>query len=216
MFPCDHMNMSRRPGLAYQYAFDWLAGQLQTVGGSSACLVPSLFQGVELLRRLPKITFLDPILTEIDLARTELGFSQNEQETIDGSFAAIAWAEPRRGDEEHLAMLVERLAFQGRLYIVAGGPLARFLAEQRSNNEDLLPASHIRKRLKKFDLRLVHAFGLYGFGSISWHYAGQALGGLGRQNWQDRCHYGMRRAYVVHGRGHSNTALVCLTVEHSA
>ena len=124
-----------RPGLAYCQAFDWLAMQLQATDGPVAALAPRTFHGAELLRRLPHLPFLAPLPRGLRRAAASLGLAPpTEIRSLPGSLRAIAWTEPASDDVCQLDRLKVVLHSGGHLYLVAPGPLGRFLAEHRQDD----------------------------------------------------------------------------------
>lgn len=100
-------NAYQRPGLAYQHAFDWLAVQMQGIEGPYAGLVPSVFQGVELLRRLPEIPFMNPVPLGLVEASLALGLNHVAAADKREELAAVAWVEPRLKDVTNLTCITK-------------------------------------------------------------------------------------------------------------
>lgn len=210
------VDLCRRPGLAYQHAFDWLAVQLQAIDGPIVALVPSEFQGIELLRRLPDISFLNPMPTGLGEVGAGLGLDRVAAANERGKFAAVAWVEPRQEDVSCLEQIRQRLLVNGHIFLVAGGQLASFLAERRQQEALFLTSAEVKNAFKQAGFTVTTQFGLHGPRAILWHYLGEAAGRLGQPHWQDRCHYGMRRAFVKTGFGQEMSALTCMAAERRA
>lgn len=211
-------NPIQRPGLAYQHAFDWLATHLHAAGGSVACLAPSVFHGTELLRRLPSTPFLVPVPAGLETAALALGIESIQTiPSNQASLAAVAWIEPPGDDIKQLDRLHHILQPDGRLYLITGGKLARFLAERRRQKEEnpFLNEAKAIQNLPRYGFRLVRRVGIQGLTAVAWHYAGVMTGRLGNNAWQDRCHFGMRRAFVEQDDPRF-VALTCLVAERAA
>lgn len=205
-----------RPGLAYQHAFDWLAVRLANTG-PAACLAPSTFCAVEMLRRLPELPFLEPLPDGLDPAATALGCrSPGTIDPKEGELAAVAWLEPATKDLERLDDLAQILSPTARLYLIAGGPLARFLAERRTgaNGQASLLNDRVAKRtLQQHGFLIKERLGWHGLQAIGFHTLAQVALCLGRRHRRDRFHYAMRRAFGVRGSGRHLVALTCLSAE---
>lgn len=203
-----------RPGLAYQHAFDWLAVQLHSTPGPVAALVPAAFHAAELLRRLPCISLLPPLPEHLTQVGTALGNHPVTPQPENNSFSAIGWVEPLSNDAGHLQLLAQGLEPGGRLYLIAGGPLSRFLTDRRQRNDaDYLSAHRAQSLLKQHGFRVVQRLGVHGPRAIGWHYAGEAAYRLGRPAWRDRAHFAMRRDFVEPGAANQLAALVLITAK---
>jgi hypothetical protein len=212
--PPEHLTIAR-PGLAYQYAFDWLAVQLQAAHGPVAALVTAAFHGCELLRRLPNLQFLEPLPPMLGSKALSLDINPVHTVTESTPLTAAAWVEPLRQDSHLLPTLQQQIQPGGRLYLVAGGRLARFLTERQQigNGYAFWSANEIQVALIQSGWRVQSVFGLHGLTATAWHYLGELYGRLGQIHWRDRCHYAMRRAFVEKDRRPGFTALACLTAE---
>lgn len=209
-------NPIHRPGLAYQHGFDWLAVQLQATIGPIAALVPGAFHAGELLRRLPMLSLLPPAPDGLDQVSAALGAAPTVLEPEPGTLATIAWVEPAVGDLALLAQLQAWLQPRGRLYLVAGGRLSRFLAERRAEQDSqMLDARKAVAQLRRHGFRIRQQLGLHGPRAIGWHYAGEAAGWFGKTALRDRAHFAMRRDFVEAGLGQHLAALTLVTAEHS-
>lgn len=205
-----------RPGLAYQHAFDWLAVQLQATTGPFAALAPGAFHAGELLRRLPMLSLLPPAPDGLDQVSAVLGATPTLSEPEPGTLAAIAWVEPAAGDVAQLAQLQAWLQPRGRLYLVAGGRLSRFLAERRADQDNrLLDARKAVAQLRRHGFRIRQQLGLHGPRAIGWHYAGEAAGRFSKTALRDRAHFAMRRDFVEAGLSQHLSALTLITAECS-
>lgn len=204
------------PGLAYRHAFDWLAVQLQAAGGPVAALVPRIFHGVELLRRLHHLPFLDPLPEGFPQAIAALGLPVPiEMHPCSGPLRAIAWPEPAVRDVALLEPLQAALHPGGYLYVLAPGRLGRFLSEHRlSQKGRLLSARRALGLLRSHGLRVHQSLGLHGCRAVTHHYAGQVALRLGRLDWWERCHFAMRRDFVERGlAAHRLSALSLIVAE---
>lgn len=203
------IDVIRKPGLAYQEAFDWLAVRLQAMDGAVACSVAADWQLAEMARRLPRVPTLNNGSAGRELFHA-LGLQQPEM--LPGLLDAIALVEPAKLPPASL----ERLKPGGRLFIVAGGRLARFLAERRGGAAT--PPMSERALVgvtRGIGLRVVERLGIHPPAAVLHHYAGEAALALGRRDWRDRCHCAMRRDFVAVGLSVSWSALVCLTLEYA-
>lgn len=205
----------RRPGLVYQYAFDWLAVQLSATSGHAAALVSTLFHGVELMRRLSALPFLEPLPPELIRGGLALGVSPLHTLAGETEAAALAWLEPRRADAAQMPTIRQRLQPGGLLYLLAAGPLARFLAERQQNEAagDPWPAAEALTTLTAAGFRLQSAFALHGLEAVAWHCLGEGCARLGQRHWRDRAHFAMRRAFVTPFSPYRPFAIACLTLE---
>lgn len=201
----ERIDEIRVPGLAYQHALDWLAVRLHSSPGTVACVAPAAWQVQELQRRLPAVHTL-PIEP--------------------GSCAAVAWLEPQHHAAGEFGEIVRGLQSGGRVHLVVGGLLARFLNERRAAGErtPMLSQAGAQRMLQQHGFSITERIGLHGWRSIGWHGLAGAAAAAGRHDWQDRCHYAMRRAFVetlptgsAVGRGAAPApvALLCLTAERA-
>jgi hypothetical protein len=208
----------RRPGLAYQHAFDWLALHLQAAGGPVAALAPQTFHGAELLRRLPYLPFLPPLPRGLARAAASLGLSApTGSDPSAGPFHAVAWAEPPAEAGTRLSALARSLHPGGRLYLLAPGPLGRFLAERRHNSWDpRLPARQALRLLASRGWRIRQHLGLHGPRAVVHHYLGRLAARLGHNHRRDRRHFALRRDFVETGLSLRLAALILIAAEKPA
>jgi len=203
------IDIIRKPGLAYQEAFDWLAVRLHAMDGPVACSVAADWQLAEMARRLPRVPTLHSEAAGRELFHA-LGLP--EPEISPGLLGAIALVEPAKFPPASF----ERLKPGGRLFVVAGGRLARFLAERRGR----AATSPMSERAlvgvaRGIGFRVIERLGIHPPAAVLHHYAGEAALALGRRDWRDRCHCAMRRDFVTVGPLVSWSALVCLTLEYA-
>jgi hypothetical protein len=200
---------TRRPGLAYQLAFDWLAVRLHAAG-PVVYYVGTTWQLSEMARRLPHVTALiDPAARAA--AAASLGLPELPGDEA-GSLQAVALIEPAVLPRE----VIDRLGPGGRLYVVAAGPLARFLAERRDGSGAPLGARAVASAARAAGFRVVERLGIHPPAAVLAHYAGEAALALGRRDWRDRRHFAMRRDFVTTGPAVAWSALVCLGLEREA
>ena len=186
-----------RPGLAYQYAFDWLATRLAFKPALSACFTVDGFHKAEMEQRLcglKMLTFGAAGSFALGKPVTDLGVVM----PLVNEFA--------------IESCVASLRENGRIHLITTGPLAAFLAENRAANGAYVSASDAISEFQRAGFRVVEKFGLHGLQAIFWHYVGKVAAKLGRFDWQDRCHYAMRRDFVVMN-SQNLVALVCVTLE---
>ena len=205
------------PGLAYRHAFDWLAVRLQAHEGAAGCLAPTAFHAAELLRRMPAVPFIEPAPEGLHQATAALGLDPAATVPPEpASLAAIAWLEPDTTTIERLGEIRQALRPDGRLYVIAGGALVRFLTERRIgllDGKEYVGDRRCTNTLARSDFRIVERVGWHGMTAIAWHYMGEVAGRVGRSDWRDRYHYAMRRAFGVHGPRQQLVALTCLAAE---
>ncbi|MBE2234082.1 MAG: hypothetical protein IAE85_11355 [Anaerolinea sp.] len=201
------IDVTHRPGLAYQQAFDWLAVCLHAADGMVAYGAAAPWQWLELAHRLPHTATLSraPAARE---ALAALGLA--EAAPASGLLAAVGLVEPA----EVGPALFDRLSADGRLHVVTGGRLARFLAERRgSAAASPMSARELAASARTAGFHVVERLGIHPPAAVWQHYAGEAVLALGRRDWRDRRHCAMRRDFVVGGPAASWSALVCLTLE---
>ncbi len=181
-----------RPGIAFQYAFDWLAVALRHCEGPVGYIEGSDFQTAELLRRMGSIK---PVLPNSGTF----------------TYSGIAWMEPCNEDLDILPQIKQCLASDGQLYIISGGLFSRFLEERRkAPNVNHANERDIHALLKKSGLVAKERFGIHGIRAIVWHQLGTIAARLGFEHLRDRCHYAMRRDFITR---RAPAALVCLTAK---
>lgn len=206
------LDVTQRPGLAYQYAFDWMAVQLHTPAGLVAAIANLDWQQLEIRRRLPGIALPDVANGDAHARR---------EATLDGlagysgeRWAAVGWVEPMTADRPTFEKLYQCVLPYGRLFVIAHGYLARFLIEQRqANQRAVLRAMQVEAVAGEAGFHLVGRFGLHPPRAIIHHYRGAMAAALGRRDVRDRCQAAMRRDMVVGPSMSSRSALVCLTLE---
>ena len=183
----DPLDPIRRPGLAYQHAFDWLAVSLHAAGGPVACVAASPRQMAEMARRLPDLP---------------------GPETDTGPLAAAALMLPAGFDPA----LVRRLRPDGRLYAVVPGRLARFMADWERGRPAMSERSFIAAA-RENGFAVVERIAIHPPRAIVQHYAGELALRAGSRAARDRRHFAMRRDMVTAGRPAALSALICLTLE---
>ena len=183
----DPLDPIRRPGLAYQHAFDWLAVGLHAAGGPVACAVAAPWQMAEMAGRLP-----------------ELPKAEAETDPL----AAVGLVLPAAVDPA----LLGRLRPDGRLYAVVAGPLARFTADWQPNAPTLSERSFIAAA-RENGFAVVERIAIHPPRAIVQHYAGELALRAGSRVARDRRHFAMRRDMVTAGRPAALSALICLTLE---
>lgn len=203
--------------MAYRHAFDWLAVHLQAHEGAVGCLAPTTFHAAELLRRVPAAPFIEPVPEGLHEASAALGLDPVATVPPEAaSLAAIAWLEPDTTTIERLGEIRRALRPEGRLYVLAGGALVRFLAERRVgllDGKEYVGDRRCKKSLARGNFRIVERVGWHGLASIAWHCMAEAAGRVGRPDWRDRYHYAMRRAFRERGSRQQLVALTCLAAE---
>lgn len=204
----------RRPGLAYQHAFDWLAVELQCTAGPVVALAPAAFHAAELLRRLPALALLPPAPDGLEQVAAALGANPALLEPAPRTLAAIAWAEPEAGSAGQFEQVRAWLQPRGRLYLVTGGRLGRFLAERRAGQGGhLLDARDATALLRRHGFRIQQQVGLHGPRAIAWHSGGEMARRLGKPARRDRAHFAMRRDFVEASACRRAAALTLITAE---
>lgn len=187
----------RRPGLAYQHAFDWLAVQLASTPGPIAALAPTLFLATELIRRLPHVTLLQPLPSDINSAAITLDVPGQLTPPATGALSALALLEPLTTDLVEAHRYQSLLHPEGHLYIIIGGGLASFLTEHRRiRRAHLATYQDAITALEKADFRIREQMQLHGPRAIVWHLISQFASRLKMTHWQDRFHFAMRRDFV--------------------
>jgi hypothetical protein len=201
----------QRPGLAYQHGLDWLAVNLGNAPGPIACLISSHFHLIEMLRRLPDISLLTPVPEDLEIAAKMVSLSRPRiAEPNERGFAAVAWLEPCAEHRVVLPWLRRILSPEGRLFVVAGGRLGRFLTDRRRPDfahRDHLHAPRVMPMLKHSGFNVQASVGWQDLRATGWHYLGEAARRLGRPDIRDRCHFAMRARF---SNGHPAAGLVAL------
>jgi hypothetical protein len=198
----------RRPGLGYQYAFDWLAVSLYAAGDPVAYAVGAEWQLAEMARRLPRIPALD--MSPAVRAAVAAALGLPDIPAADGeSLRAVGIIEPA----DLPRRLFDRLEPGGCLYAVTGGVLARFLAERRGAEEHSpLGERALVATARTAGFRVVARLGVHSPAAVMHHYAGRMALAAGRRDVHDRCQHAMRRAMVTFSAA-GLAALVCLALE---
>lgn len=207
----DALDVTTRPGLAYQHAFDWLAVRLSAAVGPAAYAVAAGWQLREMAGRLPGIPALAGDAAGRDAVAAALGWPEIRDDA-GGPLQAVALVEPPALPRPAL----DRLQPGGRLYVVSGGRAARFLAERRGSNRPVLSEKEVAALARAEGLRVVERLGLHPPAAVLAHYAGEAALAFGRRDWRDRRHHAMRRDFVTTGPTTGWSALVCLALERGA
>jgi hypothetical protein len=133
--------------------------------------------------------------------------------TVDvGPLRAVGLIEPARLPRQ----ITDRLEPGGRLYVVSGGVLGRFLAERRGE-KGYSPLSEraLVATARAAGFRVVARHGVHSPAAVMHHYAGRVALAAGRQDIHDRRQHAMRRAMVAFPAV-GLSALVCLTLERGA
>lgn len=189
----------KRPGLAFQYAFDWLAQHLHATNGPTACIVNQPMYESEMMSRIPSL----PILPK-----------ENFKGSAKLMLPAIGWVLPQKKGADSLATIKPWLQIGGTLHVIAAGPLVSFLSERQGNGR-YIATSQIMRANPLTGWKVRERFGLHGAHGVMWHLLATAVGTFGLTSWQDRCHFGMRRSFVERGFGRSFVALSCITLERT-
>jgi len=205
------IDVTRRPGLAYQHAFDWLAVHLHSTDGPAAYAIGAEWHLAEMASRLPAVpTFgsnaasLAPVSVALRLASIPLAELAGER------WAAVGLVEPERIERT----LLDSISPGGRLYVIAGGRLARFLAERKAQDgHRSMTAIEVVAEVRAAGFRVVERLGIHPPAAIFEHYAGMTAMAFGRRDARDRRHFAMRRSMVTGGRAAALSALVCLAME---
>lgn len=201
----------RRPGLAYQIAFDWLAARLYAAGGPAAYAAGAVWHVAEMARRLPGVPALGATATARMAVAAALGLPD-----IPASDTSQLWAVGLIEPVEALREIFDRLEPGGRLYVVAGGALARFLAERRADDEfRSLSERAFVATARAAGFRVIELLGVHPPSAILQYYAGELALAAGRRDMRDRCQAAMRRAMPANGPAANLSALVCLTMERA-
>lgn len=209
----QHVGWVERPSLEYQHAFDCCAVALQPIAGSIAVLASHPFYGRELAARLDGRQARFFATPAWDLAPEEMrawlgaeGTStQTDLESVAASgVVAAVWAEPEReGGRKVLARIEGVMAPAGRLYVVASGPLRRYLPEWQSRawGAAQCPAGYraTLRWLRMAGWQVEARYGFHGPRSVLWGLAVRCAAAGGRRDWADRCLAAMRAHYVVQG-----------------
>jgi hypothetical protein len=215
------LDVTHRPGLAYQYAFDWLAVQLHASPGPVAAIAGPAWQLLEIRRRLPDIALLDladaNARPHADAQRVAEVLPQSHSvASSDKLWATVSWIEPAATDRPTFDKLRHCLLPYGRLLLVANGRLGRRLAEQRRDgHRATLRAAEVEAMAAEAGFHLVGRFGLHPPRALLHHYRGELALAMGRRDVCDRRQAAMRRDMVAGPSGAGRAALVCLTLERA-
>ncbi len=207
-------DVTRRPGLVYQHALDWLA--LQLSGGAQwSCVTSSLLAGSELIHRVPQVSFARSLPPRSDEFCRAMGRQPaSNVQPANGSLDAVAWLEPVEEDREVISQFRHWLRPGGYVYVVTGGWLARFLYERRTiQRDDFLAVTEVTRLLTYHGFQIRGQIGIQGLRAVWWHYLSFLARLLSRPDWQDRCHFAMRRDFVSGHVRSSLFAMNCLTAQ---
>lgn len=212
------MNLDRRLGLPYQYAFDWLSVSLYHNKGLIACWVRSPWQHLELSQRLPHSRFLsNPALST---HRTAALFERSEDELVDSeahTWAAAGIVEPDRSARESVRTLMASVATNGQVFMIVHGILGRFISENRhfNGNSRVFSVPDAEQLAAETGFRVTERFGVHSVQAIIHHYLSELYLRAGRRDKRDRRHFMMRRDMLVSAAAPNLSALVCLKMEHA-
>lgn len=205
--------------MAYQNAFNWLAMELNKYGDKIACQTSSNAVAAEILIRLPHVSFLAPY--PIDLATVAYSFICGKHQldrSTDRHFKAVAWIEPSKQDLYYLNGLNQSIGATGRLYLISGGPLARFMADRRTmlNGRTIyLNIKTITTVLQKSGFHIISQESWQDVQSVTWYFAGRLTRWIGRYDWGDRFWAASRRTFRERSWCHHLATLHGLVAELS-
>lgn len=207
------IDITQRPGLAYQHAFDWLAVRLHSAQGPVAYAIGGDWHLAEMASRLPAVPTFGSNAVSMTPVSVALGLASIPTAELTGeSWAAVGLVEPERIEQT----LLDSIPPGGRLYVVAGGRLARFLAERKAQDgHRSMTAIEVVAEARAAGFRVVERLGIHPPAAILEHYAGAAAMAFGRRDARDRRHFAMRRSMVTGGRAAGLSALVCLAMERA-
>lgn len=207
------MDLVRRPGLAYQHAFDWLAVKLYSTDGPAVYAVGSDWQLSEMASRLPNVPTLSSDAATVEAVSRALGLTGIRMVELAGeTWAAVGLVEPERIERGFL----DSIPPGARLYVVAGGRLARFLAERKTaGGRQPMTANSVVGAAQAAGFRVIEFIAIHPLPAILEHYAGVSAVTLGRRDIRDRRHFAMRRAMVANSQAAMLSALVCLALERA-
>lgn len=211
------LDVTQRPGLAYQHAFDWLAVNLYAAAGPTAYKVNSARHLLQMARRLPEVPALDADPAWWPMVATALGVDKPAGSGIDDClWTAIGLAEPGLSERGLFDSLRQSLWPGGYLYVIAGGPMSRFLEERRRDGTPILDGPAVVAAARAASFRVVQQLDLHPPAAVVAHYSGEAALALGRRDWRDRRHFAMQRDFVSSRSAAGLSALVCLALERGS
>jgi hypothetical protein len=202
------IDVTRRPGLAWQHAYDWLAVRLYAAAEPVACSAGTAQHLAELARRLPSMPFLTAGAAMRAKVAAALGLAEIRLAESASTLNTLGLVEPTAGD---LALL-DQVRPGGRLYVVGGGELARFLAD-RQDGAPLLTRRVLLRMARAAGFVPVERLYVQPPAAVAQHYAGELALRAGRRAARDRRHFAMRRDMVTDNPAAGPAALVCLTLE---
>jgi hypothetical protein len=202
----------RRPSLEFRYTFDYCAMHAYQRRAASALLVSSPLYAYEMLHRLYNfnatlIPTADWWATKDESFLSSLGMDTPPIQSLEGQtdmVKTVIWAAPQADDVESiLASIHKILDPDGKLYIIAGGTLSRFLEGVLHFDDQAvgLPVNYrqLIQSLKHHQYHIETIQGFHGLISIIWSYAFRLMNALGKPHLADRCFYRMRATYAVDG-----------------
>lgn len=211
------LDITQHAGLVYQHAFDWLAANLHVADGPAAYKVSSAWQLLEMARRLPEVPALDPDPAWQSVVAQALGCEERTVSGIDGSlWAAIGLVEPRLADQHLFESFRQSLRPGGHLFVIADGPMSRFLEERRRDSDPMPAEAKVIAAARAVGFRVVQRLGVHTPAAVARHYIGEVALVGGWRAACDRQHFAMRRAMVTSGPSATLSALVCLTLERGS
>lgn len=205
------------PSLAYHWAFDLCAVEVNRGGGPTAVFASSFFYARELGRRLAGNVVLhfthewgmdqteirSAMGPEIDWDRVSLESVQDGKGNVPLSTAI--WAEPEAQTWKDTLSEIHRLAFPAaRLYILGTTGLRRLLPEWRRvtslpAHEPLSSYKPVVRALGHLGWIIEQMYGFHGPLSLLLGTASRLPAALGREDLVDRCFAALRQTYVVRG-----------------
>ena len=205
-----------RPGLAYQHAFDWLAVHLNAAGMAAAYSTQTLWQTAEIMHRLPNMPLLLPNPADVEQIANSFGYdSPRMVESDSQNWLAVGIVTPSREQLQNLDTLLEIVPPNGSVYTIVGGLLNRFMAEQRNSYAvEMVNETALVSTMRTAGFRVRDRLGLHTPTAAVRHYLGEISLKSGHRERRDRYHYAMRCNYVSRGYSAGLSALVCLVLEH--
>ena len=110
--------------------------------------------------------------------------------------------------------LLKTACSDGRVYVIVGGLLNRFMTEQRNGYAvETVNETALVSTMRTAGFGVCERLGLHTLSAAARHYMAEIGLKFDRRESRDRYHYAMRRDFVSRGRFAGLSALVCLTLE---
>lgn len=190
---------SQRPGLAFEYGYDWLAQRLHAAQGPAACVLHEAVHQSEMMSRIPSL----PLLQK----------SRFAQSHVKVTLPALGWVMPQMGQPDTLHALRPWVKKGSYLHILAAGPFFPLLGMKTANKRPFLQANQLILAARPNGWRVREWIGLRGTQALTWQVMKTAVSLTGSASLQDRLRLRMQYSFAEHGVLRPFVALNCITLE---